>query len=63
MLPNTNPRSLDLQRRSGDLIITVCDEELGDQGWAHWSIPDPVTQRTNRASTPPSNNSPPTSTR
>ena len=51
-LPNTKPRSLDLQRRRGDLLITVCDrahEELGDQGWAHWSIPDPVAQGTNRA--------------
>ena len=51
-LPKTKPRALDLQRRSGDLVITVCDrahEELGDQGWAHWSIPDPVTQGTNRA--------------
>ena len=51
-LPKTKPRALDLQRRSGDLLITVCDrahEELGDQGWAHWSIPDPVTQGTNRA--------------
>ena len=51
-LPKTKPRSLDLQRRNGDLLITVCDrahEELGDQGWAHWSIPDPVTQGTNRA--------------
>ena len=51
-LPKARPRALDLQRRSGDLLITVCDrahEELGDQGWAHWSIPDPVTQGTNRA--------------
>ena len=51
-LPKTKPRALDLQRRSGDLLITVCDrahEELGDQGWAHWSIPDPVAQGTNRA--------------
>ncbi len=51
-LPKTKPRALDPQRRSGDLLITVCDrahEELGDQGWAHWSIPDPVAQGTNRA--------------
>lgn len=51
-LPKARPRALDLQRRSGDLLITVCDrahEELGDRGWAHWSIPDPVTQGTNRA--------------
>jgi ArsR family transcriptional regulator, arsenate/arsenite/antimonite-responsive transcriptional repressor / arsenate reductase (thioredoxin) len=54
MLPNTKPRSLELQRRSGDLIITVCDrahEELGDQGWAYWSIPDPVTQAPTAPST------------
>jgi protein-tyrosine-phosphatase/DNA-binding transcriptional ArsR family regulator len=51
-LPNTKPRALDPQRRAGDLIITVCDrahEELGEEGWAHWSIPDPVTHGTNRA--------------
>jgi protein-tyrosine-phosphatase len=51
-LPNIKPRALDSWRRSGDLLITVCDrahEELGDQGWAHWSIPDPVTKRTDRA--------------
>jgi protein-tyrosine-phosphatase len=51
MLPNTKPRSLDLQRRSRDLIITVCDKELGDQGWAYWSIPDPVTQAPTAPST------------
>ena len=51
-LPKTKPRSLDLQRRGGDLVITVCDrarEELGEQGWAHWLIPDPVTRGTDRA--------------
>ena len=51
-LPNIKPRALDPHRRSGDLLITVCDrahEELGDQGWAHWSIPDPVTKGTDRA--------------
>jgi ArsR family transcriptional regulator, arsenate/arsenite/antimonite-responsive transcriptional repressor / arsenate reductase (thioredoxin) len=51
-LPHVKPRALDHQRRSGDLLITVCDrahEELGDQGWAHWSIPDPVTKGTDRA--------------
>jgi protein-tyrosine-phosphatase/DNA-binding transcriptional ArsR family regulator len=51
-LPNIKPRPLDPQRRSGDLLITVCDrahEELGDQGWAHWSIPDPVAKGTDRA--------------
>ena len=51
-LPHTKPRALDSQRRSSDLLITVCDrahEELGAQGWAHWSIPDPVTKGTDRA--------------
>ena len=51
-LPRVKPRALEAQRRSGDLLITVCDrahEELGDQGWAHWSIPDPVTKGTDRA--------------
>ena len=35
-----------------DLVITVCDrshEELGDRGWAHWSVPDPVPQGTDAA--------------
>ena len=51
-VPHTKPRALDSKRRSGDLIITVCDrahEELGGQGWAHWSIPDPVTKGTDSA--------------
>lgn len=51
-LPNIKPRALDPHRRSGDLLITVCDrahEELGEEGWAHWSIPDPVTKGTDRA--------------
>ena len=51
-LPESHPRLLDRRRRGGDLLITVCDrahEELGDLGWAHWSIPDPVPQGTNRA--------------
>jgi protein-tyrosine-phosphatase len=46
-LPKVAPRLLDLQ--DGDLVITVCDrahEELGDLGWAHWSIPDPVPNGT-----------------
>jgi ArsR family transcriptional regulator, arsenate/arsenite/antimonite-responsive transcriptional repressor / arsenate reductase (thioredoxin) len=44
-LPAVAPSLLDLQ--DGDLVITVCDrahEELGDLGWAHWSIPDPVPE-------------------
>ena len=44
-LPEVAPRSLADTLDDGDLVITVCDrahEELGDAGWAHWSIPDPV---------------------
>lgn len=44
-LPDVAPRSLADTLDDGDLVITVCDrahEELGDAGWAHWSIPDPV---------------------
>jgi protein-tyrosine-phosphatase/DNA-binding transcriptional ArsR family regulator len=51
-LPDTRPHALSTTRRRGDLLITVCDrahEELGDEGWAHWSIPDPVPRGTIRA--------------
>jgi protein-tyrosine-phosphatase/DNA-binding HxlR family transcriptional regulator len=51
-LPDTRPQALSTQRRRGDLLITVCDrahEELGTEGWAHWSIPDPVARGTIRA--------------
>ena len=44
-LPEVTPRPLSDALREGDLIITVCDrahEELGELGWAHWSVPDPV---------------------
>jgi protein-tyrosine-phosphatase/DNA-binding HxlR family transcriptional regulator len=44
-LPEVPPRLLSDAIRDGDLVITVCDrahEELGDLGWAHWSVPDPV---------------------
>ena len=37
---------------TSDIIVTVCDrahEDLQGRDWAHWSIPDPVTQGTNRA--------------
>ena len=41
------PRSLDDVGRRPPLVVTVCDqahEELdGDDGWLHWSVPDPVT--------------------
>ena len=45
-VPEVAPRLLADALREGDVIITVCDrahEELGKLGWAHWSIPDPVT--------------------
>lgn len=45
-IPEVAPRLLADALREGDVIITVCDrahEELGHLGWAHWSIPDPVT--------------------
>ena len=44
-LPEVSPRLLADAIRDGDLVITVCDrahEELGELGWAHWSVPDPV---------------------
>ncbi len=44
-LPEIAPRPLSAAIQEGDLVITVCDrahEELGDLGWAHWSVPDPV---------------------
>ena len=51
-LPRVKPRRLDSQRPPGQLLVTVCDrahEELGDQAWAHWSIPDPVLDGTSAA--------------
>ena len=51
-LPHVRPRALDWTRRDGDLLITVCDrahEEIGQQAWAHWSVPDPVPDGTRRA--------------
>jgi ArsR family transcriptional regulator, arsenate/arsenite/antimonite-responsive transcriptional repressor / arsenate reductase (thioredoxin) len=48
-LPRIKPRRLDSPRLAGELLITVCDrahEEIADQGWAHWSIPDPVVEGT-----------------
>ncbi|GAB3046565.1 helix-turn-helix domain-containing protein [Intrasporangium mesophilum] len=51
-LPEITPRLLSDAMREGDLIITVCDrahEELGDLGWAHWSIPDPVERDADEA--------------
>lgn len=51
-LPDVAPQLLDGVRREGDLVITVCDrahEELGDLGWAHWSVRDPAAGGTKAA--------------
>lgn len=44
-LPDVAPRLLSETLDRADLVITVCDrahEEVGELGWAHWSVPDPV---------------------
>jgi ArsR family transcriptional regulator, arsenate/arsenite/antimonite-responsive transcriptional repressor / arsenate reductase (thioredoxin) len=41
-----------MTRAGPDLVITVCDrahEELRGRAWAHWSIPDPVPDGSDRA--------------
>jgi protein-tyrosine-phosphatase len=51
-LPEVSPATMTDIARDGDLIVTVCDrahEELGTVGWAHWSIPDPVSDGSARA--------------
>ena len=51
-LPRVRPRRLEPRRPPGELLITVCDrahEELANEGWAHWSIPDPVPLGTTAA--------------
>lgn len=52
-LADATPRSLSVVRSLPSLVITVCDrahEELGaDDGWLHWSIPDPVASKTRAA--------------
>ena len=51
-LPRVGPRLWTNLLRDDDLLITVCDrahEELGDLGWAHWSVPDPVVIGTDAA--------------
>ncbi|MFC7595326.1 MarR family transcriptional regulator [Terrabacter sp. GCM10028922] len=51
-LPQVAPCRLDDASRPGDLVITVCDrahEELRGRAWAHWSIPDPVPDGSDRA--------------
>jgi protein-tyrosine-phosphatase len=52
VLPHVTPQRLDRTRREGDLLITVCDrahEEIGQEGWGHWSVPDPVAIGTRSA--------------
>lgn len=51
-LHDATPRKLSDVEESGDMVITVCDlahEEIGDQATAHWSIPDPVREGSDRA--------------
>jgi ArsR family transcriptional regulator, arsenate/arsenite/antimonite-responsive transcriptional repressor / arsenate reductase (thioredoxin) len=51
-LPDVGPQLLDQVQQDGDLVITVCDrahEELGDAGWTHWSVRDPVRVGTKAA--------------
>jgi protein-tyrosine-phosphatase/DNA-binding HxlR family transcriptional regulator len=51
-LPTVSPRLLADVMQHDDLVITVCDrahEELGELGWAHWSVPDPVPDGTDAA--------------
>ncbi|MGB7450317.1 MAG: ArsR family transcriptional regulator [Ornithinimicrobium sp.] len=50
-LPDIRPRPLE-GLTEGDLVVTVCDaaqEEIGDQAWAHWSVPDPAPTGTKAA--------------
>jgi len=52
-LTNAAPRELGTVRRRPDLVVTVCDqahEELDvENGWLHWSVPDPVPVGTRAA--------------
>ncbi|MGB3256577.1 MAG: ArsR family transcriptional regulator [Ornithinimicrobium sp.] len=51
-LPDVPPRRLGDTLDPNDLVITVCDrahEELERNGWAHWSVPDPVPDGTEAA--------------
>lgn len=47
------PRHLDEVRQRPALVVTVCDrahEELDvEEGWLHWSVPDPVLAGTKQA--------------
>lgn len=52
-LRDATPRRFDEVTVVPTLVITVCDrahEEIGsDQGWWHWSVPDPLQRATKRA--------------
>lgn len=51
-LPEVAPVDLAEVARVGDLVVTVCDrahEEAGVDGWAHWSVPDPVADGSTKA--------------
>jgi len=52
-LANATPRALGERKRLPPLVVTVCDqahEELAvDDGWLHWSVPDPVPSGTRAA--------------
>ena len=52
-LGDAAPRDLSKVKRLPDLVVTVCDqahEELDvEDGWLHWSIPDPVPVGTKAA--------------
>jgi protein-tyrosine-phosphatase len=52
-LRDATPRRFDEVTAVPTLVITVCDrahEEIGsDQGWWHWSVPDPLQRATKRA--------------
>ena len=52
-LGDATPRSLDDVASIPGLVVTVCDQAhealTAEQGWLHWSIPDPVADGQRRA--------------
>lgn len=51
-LKDVPPRRLDQVAEEGDFMVTVCDnahEELVGLGDAHWSVPDPLRLKTEKA--------------
>ena len=51
-LKDVPPRQLDQVAEEGDFMVTVCDnahEELVGLGDAHWSVPDPLRLKTEKA--------------